>query len=160
LTGLGINTNSIIILFSRQKRKGNKEFVDNNNRKRSRLIENWFNIIDINITVNAEKHELNTTSHYSIQESEPNSLAGYKSETYGNRIYYYLVASLAGRPFYVYKSVREFLEALYDIILGHKLLLEDKKILYRDISKNNIIITKTITNLVRDLDYLRSRASY
>jgi serine/threonine protein kinase len=42
-------------------------------------------------------------------------------------------------------SARELLEALRDAIRGHKLLLEDGKILHLDISENNIIITEAAT---------------
>jgi hypothetical protein len=41
--------------------------------------------------------------------------------------------------------VRELLEALRDAIQGHKSLLEDRNILHRNISENNIIITKAAT---------------
>jgi serine/threonine protein kinase len=53
-----------------------------------------------------------------------------------------LVTSPAGRPLHEYQSVRELLEALRDAIRGHRSLLEDGKILHRDISENNIIITE------------------
>jgi hypothetical protein len=85
----------------------------------------------VEITVDAEKRELDTTGHHSIQEAEPDSLAGCESETYGNRIHCCLVVSPAGRPLHVYESVRELLEALRDVIAGHKSLLEDGKILHR-----------------------------
>jgi hypothetical protein len=49
------------------------------------------------------------------------------------------VVSPAGRPLHAYRSVRELLEALRDAIVGHRSLLENGKILHRDI--NNIIIT-------------------
>ncbi|KAH6667222.1 hypothetical protein B0J14DRAFT_567730 [Halenospora varia] len=47
----------------------------------------------------------------------------------------------AGLPLHAYTSVRELLEALRDAIAGHKSLLEDGKILHRDVSENDIIIT-------------------
>lgn len=55
---------------------------------------------------------------------------------------YCLVTSLARRPLHEYQSARELLKALCDTIRGHRSLLEDRKILYRDISENNIIITE------------------
>jgi serine/threonine protein kinase len=78
----------------------------------------------------------------SIQEARADSLTGCESETYDNRVNYCLVTSPAGRPLYEYQSVRELLEALRDAIRGHKSLLENGKILHRDISENNIIITE------------------
>ncbi|KAH9204267.1 hypothetical protein DL95DRAFT_319769, partial [Leptodontidium sp. 2 PMI_412] len=57
-----------------------------------------------------------------------------------------LVVSPAGRPLHAYASVRELLEALRDAIAGHKSLLEDGKILHRDISENNIISTESASD--------------
>jgi hypothetical protein len=78
----------------------------------------------------------------SIQKAGADSLTDCESETYGNRVHYCLVTSPAGRPLHEYQSVRELLEALRDAIRGHQSLLEDGKILHRDISENNIIITE------------------
>ncbi|KAG9236064.1 hypothetical protein BJ875DRAFT_541575 [Amylocarpus encephaloides] len=77
------------------------------------------------------------------QEAETESLTDY--EMYGNRVNYCLVTSPAGRPLREYQSVRELLEALRDAIRGHRSLLEDGRILHRDISENNIIITELPT---------------
>ena len=85
--------------------------------------------------------ELNNV--HSTQEAGADSLTGYESETYGNRVNYCLVTSPAGRLIHEYQSVRELLEALHDAIRGHKSLLEDGRILHRDISENNIIITES-----------------
>jgi serine/threonine protein kinase len=57
-------------------------------------------------------------------------------------VHYCLVTLLAGRPLHEYQSVKELLEALRDAIRGHRSLLRDGKILHRDISENNIIITE------------------
>ena len=89
-------------------------------------------------------HDLDTTDVHSIQETEADSLAGCESETYGNQIHCCLVTSPAGRPLHLYWSVIELLEALRDAIVGNKSLLKDRKILYRDISENNIIITMSV----------------
>ncbi|KAF8847550.1 hypothetical protein BDZ45DRAFT_779741 [Acephala macrosclerotiorum] len=103
----------------------------------------------------------NNFNVHSIEEPEADSLAGYKSEAYGNRIHCYLVVSPAG----------ELLEALRDAIAGHRSLLENGKILYRDISENNIIITKPAAegapkrrlidpDLAKELDSVPSGASH
>ncbi|THV43834.1 hypothetical protein BGAL_0875g00010 [Botrytis galanthina] len=76
-----------------------------------------------------------------IQEAEVDSFTDYECETYSNRVHYCLVTSPAGRPLHEYQSVRELLEVLRDAIQGHKSLLKKGKILHRDISENNIIIT-------------------
>src|SRR5450755_2185624 len=55
--------------------------------------------------------------------------------------FFYLIISSPGRPIYKFKSVKEFLETCRDIIKTHKPLYQDGNILYRDISKNNFIIT-------------------
>lgn len=77
----------------------------------------------------------------------------------------------SGLALHAYKSVRELLEALRDAIEGHKSLLEDRNILHRDISENNITITEAATegdpkgtlidlDLVKELDSLPSGASH
>jgi hypothetical protein len=86
-----------------------------------------------------KEHGLDNFNVNSIEEPEVDSLAGCESEAYGNRIHCCLVVSPAGRPLHAYRSVRELLEALRDAIVGHRSLLENGKILHRDI--NNIIIT-------------------
>ncbi|KAI9640307.1 hypothetical protein NHQ30_011357 [Ciborinia camelliae] len=77
-----------------------------------------------------------------IQEAGVDGFTDCESETYDNRVNYCLVTLPAGRPLHEYHSVRELLEVLRDAIRGHRSLLEDGKILHRDISENNIIITE------------------
>jgi len=133
LADLEINTSSTSI-SSGQKRK-KEAFADGSGGiKRSRSGDG-----------RTGNRDLNTTDIHSIQETEADSLAGCESETYGNRIHCCLVTSPAGRPLHSYQSVTELLEALRDAIVGDKSLLEDGKMLHRDISENNIIITKPIT---------------
>lgn len=98
LMGLGISTSSATISSSGQKRKRDEAFVDGNSGKRSRSIDIRSNVVDVEITVDTKKREPDTTGHYSIQEAEPDSLAGCESETYGNRIHYCLVVSPADLP--------------------------------------------------------------
>jgi serine/threonine protein kinase len=84
---------------------------------------------------------------------------------------YCLVTSPAGQPLREYHLVRELLEVLYDTIRGHRSLLEDRKILYRDISENNIIIIELPAegdpkgrlidlDLAKELDSILSRARH
>lgn len=61
-------------------------------------------------------------------------------EPFRDRTLTCLVISPAGRPLASYRNVPEFLLALRDAIKAHKGLFE-AKILHRDISPNNIIIT-------------------
>jgi hypothetical protein len=62
---------------------------------------------DIKIAMDAENGDPDTTDH-SIQEPEPDSLAGCESETYGNRIHCCLVVSPAGRPLHAYRLTKGF----------------------------------------------------
>ncbi|KAH0492118.1 hypothetical protein TgHK011_007084 [Trichoderma gracile] len=60
---------------------------------------------------------------------------------YDNRILRVLAISPAGRCVNQFRSILELLEALCDAIRVHRSLYLDGKILHRDISENNIIIT-------------------
>jgi serine/threonine protein kinase len=100
----------------------------------------WTELANVHV-----KHELDTNDIHSIQKAEPDSLIDCESETYGNQIRCCLVVSPAGRPLHSYRSVRELLEALCDTIRGHRSLLEAGRILHRDVSENNIIITEAAT---------------
>lgn len=107
----------------------------------------------------------------SIQEAGADSPIDCESETYSNRVHYCLVTSLVGRPLHEYQSVKELLKALRDAIRGYRSLLEDGKILYQDISENNIIITELLTkeapkgrlidlDLIEELDSIPSGARH
>jgi hypothetical protein len=58
-----------------------------------------------------------------------------------NRLFSSLVISPAGRTIKEFGSVKEVLTALCDAIKAHRSLLTKAKLLHRDISENNIIIT-------------------
>ncbi|KAL5354469.1 hypothetical protein ACLOAV_000558 [Pseudogymnoascus australis] len=168
LVGLGIGTSSTTISSSGQKRKRDG-FVDGSGGlKRSKSGDSR---TDVEIATDTETGDPDTANLHSIQEPEPDSLAGCESETYGNRIHCCLVVSPAGRPLHAYRSTKELLEALRDAVRGHKSLLEDGKILHRDISQNNIIITEAASkeepagrlidlDLAKELDSVPSGASH
>ena len=61
----------------------------------------------VEIVTDAENGEPDTTDLHSIQEPEPDSLAGCESGTYGNRIRCCLVVSPAGRSLHAYRSTRD-----------------------------------------------------
>jgi Fungal protein kinase len=61
--------------------------------------------------------------------------------SFDNRIFRCLVISPAGRAIRDFRSIPELLEALRDAIKAHRSLYTAGKILHRDISENNIIIT-------------------
>ncbi|KAM5499615.1 hypothetical protein McanMca71_006189 [Microsporum canis] len=78
---------------------------------------------------------------FSVEPVHKPSLFNEDDEVYDNRILRCLVISPAGRPIYEYKSRLELLIALRDGLMAHRSLYLDGKILHRDISENNIIIT-------------------
>lgn len=170
LTGLGISTSRPTISSSGQKRKREEGFVDGcGGMKRSKSDDSQTAVAGVNVDV--KETELDTGDIYSVEEPEADSLAGRESEGYGNRIHCCLVVSPAGRPLHVYMSVRELLEALRGAVVGHESLLEHGKILHRDVSENNIIITEHASegdlkgrlidlDLAKELDSVPSGASH
>jgi hypothetical protein len=167
-SSVGRLTGSTTISSSGQKRKRDEEFIDGSGgRKRFKSGDSGTDVANVQV----KERDPDIANIYSVEEAETDSLAGMECETYGNRIHCCLVVSPAGRPLHAYRSVKELLEALRDAILGHKSLLEDGKILHRDISENNIIITESATeggpkgrlndlDLAKELDSMPSGASY
>lgn len=168
LTGLGIGHSGTTISSSGQKRKRDDGFVDGRCRmKRSKSDESQTDVTKVDV----QGRLLDTEAIHSIEEAKANSLAGRESETYGNRVHYCLVSSPAGRPLHEYRSAKELLEALRDAIAGHRSLLEDGRILHRDISEYNNIITDHAAegdpkgrlidlDLAQELDSVQSGASH
>ncbi|KAF5139517.1 hypothetical protein E5D57_003313 [Metarhizium anisopliae] len=79
---------------------------------------------------------------YPVREPEGTSLIQQDQDLpYNNRIFRVLAISPAGRSISQFKSVAELLEGLRDAIKVHRSLFMDGKILHRDISENNIILT-------------------
>ncbi|KAI4592130.1 hypothetical protein KJ359_011505 [Pestalotiopsis sp. 9143b] len=81
-----------------------------------------------------------------------------------NRIYSCLVISPAGRVISEFRTINELLESTRDAIKAHQSLYVKGKILHRDISSNNIIITKPETadgfkGMLIDLDLAKVRDS-
>ena len=73
--------------------------------------------------------------------SQTTSLYTHDDGSFQNRNFSCSVISPAGRALRDFESIPELLEALRDAIKAHKSLYMDGKILHRDISENNIIIT-------------------
>lgn len=84
-------------------------------------------------------------SEHGPAESNANSLTALVEDDgpFENRIFSCLVISPPGRAIHEFTSVDELLEACRDIVKGHRSLYYDGKILHRDISENNLIITET-----------------
>ncbi|KAL1954026.1 hypothetical protein VTO42DRAFT_1804 [Malbranchea cinnamomea] len=100
---------------------------------------------------------------YDVEETKETSLFASSDSPYDNRRFCCLVISPAGRPIYEYAEPLELLEALRDAITAHKSLYMDGKILHRDISENNIIITdpkKTgFAGMLIDMDFAKELGS-
>jgi hypothetical protein len=91
------------------------------------------------------------------EEEEAANEVDVQTGPYENRLFSCQVISPAGRTIREFSSVKELLTALCDAIKAHRSLLTKAKILHRDISENNIIITnpKTadgLTGMLIDLD--------
>ena len=160
LIGLGIGAGSATTSSSGQKRKRDERLDGGSRRKRSKSDGSHASATNVRKEDQLDaigapsiqetvvdsladcRNEWQRNNVDSIQEAGADSLTDCESETYGNRVNYCLVTSPAGRPLHEYQSVRELLEALRDAIRGHRSLLEDGKILHRDVSENNIIITE------------------
>ena len=79
---------------------------------------------------------------YTVQEPQGTSLIlQQEQELYSNRILCAMAISPAGRSISQFKTPLQVVETLYDAIKVHESLLVKGKILHRDISENNIIIT-------------------
>ena len=66
------------------------------------------------------------------------------NESFKNRIFSCLAISPPGRAIHEFASIKELLEACRDVVKAHRSLCYDGKILHRDISVNNIIITDAV----------------
>ncbi|KAL9130813.1 MAG: hypothetical protein Q9175_006929 [Cornicularia normoerica] len=73
--------------------------------------------------------------------SQTTSLYTHDDSSFDNRIFCCLVISPAGRALRDFRSIPELLKAFRDAVKAHKSLYIKGKILHRDISENNIIIT-------------------
>ncbi|KAA6408373.1 MAG: serine threonine- kinase Sgk2 [Lasallia pustulata] len=89
----------------------------------------------------AETEQAENGVSYPVQEPQGTSLVQQDQAPYDNRIFRVLAISPAGRSISQFKSVGELLEGLRDALKVHRSLYMDGKILHRDISENNIIIT-------------------
>ncbi|TWU70822.1 hypothetical protein ED733_000231 [Metarhizium rileyi] len=76
-----------------------------------------------------------------LTKANERGVKGLAKTPYDNRILRVLAISPPGRPISQFESVAELLEGLRDALKVHQSLYMDGKILHRDISENNIIIT-------------------
>jgi serine/threonine protein kinase len=99
----------------------------------------------------------------SIGKVKP-SLYAAGNDLWETRVYSCLVVSPAGRVISDFRTVRELLESMRDAIKAHQPLYKTGNILHRDISSNNIIITKPdvadgYKGMLIDLDLAKERDS-
>lgn len=81
-------------------------------------------------------------SAHTAKKAKSTSLMPSKDdETFDDRILCCLIVSPPGRAIDQFESIGEYLEACRDAIKGHQSLYQAARILHRDVSKNNIIIT-------------------
>ncbi|KAK8147543.1 hypothetical protein G3M48_001442 [Beauveria asiatica] len=97
-------------------------------------------------------------------EAKPSVYTPNREGPYENRILSCIVISPAGRVISDFSTIRELLEALRDAIRAHRSLYLKGRILHRDISSNNIIITSSekadgFKGMLIDLDLAKERDS-
>ncbi|KAI9863684.1 MAG: hypothetical protein M1813_003707 [Trichoglossum hirsutum] len=128
---------------SRQKRKRTGETAGSQ-PKRSKSGTSLRQLEITNQIVGGQDDDTECANKCSVKEAEPNSLVhpvSLNDEPFDNRIFCCLVVSPPGRAIKEFRSILELLEAFRDIIKGHRSLYQVGKILHRDVSINNVIIT-------------------
>ncbi|KAI9765252.1 MAG: hypothetical protein M1839_005599 [Geoglossum umbratile] len=142
--GLSIGGVTLGSSLSGHKRKQHGEVAELHQSKRSRSGSSRRRT-DITSQITAEHDSgVEGANKHSFEEANTTSLMHPReadNESFDNRIFCCLVVYPPGRAIHEFESVLEFLEACRDVIKGHRSLYQDEKILYRDVSKNNIIIT-------------------
>ncbi len=92
------------------------------------------------IAAKAASHQDN--SAHTAKKAKSTSLMPSKDDaTFDDRILCCLIVSPPGRAINQFESIGEYLKACRDAIKGHQSLYEAARILHRDVSQNNIIIT-------------------
>ncbi|EEQ89759.2 hypothetical protein RJZ56_001748 [Blastomyces dermatitidis] len=100
---------------------------------------------------------------FDVEAAQKTSLvASTREGPFDNRIFRCLAITPAGRAIHQFTSAKELLLALRDAIKAHRSLYLDGKILHRDISENNIIITNPdkadgYHGMLIDLDLAKER---
>lgn len=80
-------------------------------------------------------------SNQALEDTQGTSLYAPNDGSFENRLFCCLAISPAGGAISKFKSIPQLLTALRDAIKAHRSLYIEGKILHRDISENNIIIT-------------------
>ncbi|MCJ1360430.1 MAG: hypothetical protein MMC33_010435 [Icmadophila ericetorum] len=114
----------------------------------------------------SQKSKLNhqPESTQPVKDAGDTSLYDSGDEAFDNRIFGCLAITPAGRAIIDFTSIEELLTALRDSIKAHRSLYLTGKILHRDISENNIIITDPekangFTGMLIDMDLAKEVGS-
>jgi len=112
----------------------------------------------------SQKPKLLQTMSHSLSNPTRPSLYTSSEDLWENRIYSCLVISPAGRVISDFRTIEELLPAMRDAIKAHMSLYIVGNILHRDVSSNNIIITKPevaggFKGMLIDLDLAKERDS-
>ncbi|KAF1997507.1 hypothetical protein P154DRAFT_524707 [Amniculicola lignicola CBS 123094] len=139
--GLGISLTPLSTSSSGQKRKTAEDRVMAPPPKRSKSGSRRRSSATDPAAAQVDGAGLST---YADENPNVNSITapeGRDDGSFENRILSCLVISPPGRLLREFTSVQEFLEACRDFVRAHRSLYKDGKILHRDISEKNIIIT-------------------
>lgn len=143
----------------RRKRHGETSSIQPIQTKRLRS-ENSQRRLDVTSLVKKQDDSPGEVNRHSVEQPNATSLVDLtspNSEAFENRILSCLVIFPPGRPIREFESVKDFLTACCDIVRALRSLYLDGKVLHRDISENNLIITDAETEgeprgVVIDLD--------
>lgn len=134
--GWGISPKSLSTSSSGQKRRMTDEEVMAPPPKRSNSgTPGRSNIANLSTA------QMNSTTSPGSEQHQVNCLMARDDGLFENRIFSCLVISPPGRAIQNFDTLVEFLESCRDFIKAHRSLYRDGKILHRDISENNLIIT-------------------
>ena len=97
-------------------------------------------------------------------KSQTTNLYTHDDSSFNNRIFSSLVISLGGHAIWDFGSIPKLLKVLYNVIRAYKSFYIKGKILYQDISENNIIITDpkeadSFTGMLIDMDLAKEIGS-
>lgn len=142
LLASGLGTSSISALSAGQKQERRSEHIS---MSRKRVISSsrkqpGFGILD---KEQGDPTFAATTEH-GPAEQNGNSLTAPDEDVrpFEDRIFSCIIVSPPGRAIHEFESVEELLEACRDAVKGHRSLYRKGSILHRDISENNLIITR------------------
>lgn len=136
---LGLSLSTLGTPSSGRKRERQDDWVPPGRTKRSKSDSRRRSVTasaQVNGTGGERRHGVEVVGSNSLTAPE-----GCEHESFENRIFSCLVILSPSRAIHKFNSAAEFLEACRDFLQAHRSLHFDGKILHRDISDNNLIIT-------------------